>query len=501
MRPKKLLLLLLSFAATFVVVNGERAYPEGCAHRDVSYYDYENLSWPPPFCQPLHSTEQYLLTRRLGTGKFSDVFEAVVVQQHPSPSGAVGEEATAAAASATEQPDDDDPEEHEQEEQLVVIKCLKPVAERKMRRELLVLHRCKDLAHLARLKGLVVSTSSSSSSSAVTASVVLEHAGRNAQWLCHPTATHSSSRSSSKPHQSTHHTSNTNRNEHDAGVDDHQQPPLSDYEIRYFLCHLLIALDGLHRAGIMHRDVKPRNVLINRSCVALPPHSSSATTTASVVSPLMLIDLGLADFYVPGCNYNVRVASRHYKAPELLTALELYDYAVDLWGVGCMLAGLLLRREPFFRGKDNVDQLGKIINVLGVSDLLQFLRKYNVPVTADIEREILQHTATHKLYQSKRQALLELAAAAASNHHSSSNDKHHQMQGAPAPTVPEDGLDLLEHLLVYDPSERWTAQQALGHPFFDAVRDRVQAEVVAAAAQQPEESTTSATITTATHGV
>jgi casein kinase II subunit alpha len=64
----------------------------------------------------------------------------------------------------------------------------------------------------------------------------------------------------------------------------------------------------------------------------------------------MLIDLGLADFYRPNQRYNVRVASRHYKSPELLVGYELYDYAIDMWGVGCILAGLLFRREPFFRG-------------------------------------------------------------------------------------------------------------------------------------------------------
>jgi casein kinase II subunit alpha len=134
-------------------------------------------------------------------------------------------------------------------------------------------------------------------------SLVLLHAGRDSQWLCH-------------------------------GNDG---TFLSEHDIRYYLCHLLIALDALHSRGIMHRDVKPRNVLINRNN-GIPQ------------SPLMLIDLGLADFYLPNTRYNVRVASRHYKSPELLIGYEYYDYAIDMWGVGCILAGLLLRREPMFRG-------------------------------------------------------------------------------------------------------------------------------------------------------
>jgi casein kinase II subunit alpha len=71
----------------------------------------------------------------------------------------------------------------------------------------------------------------------------------------------------------------------------------------------------------------------------------------------MLIDLGLADFYLPNTRYNVRVASRHYKSPELLIGYEYYDYAIDMWGVGCILAGLLLRREPMFRGYVQYDNL------------------------------------------------------------------------------------------------------------------------------------------------
>ena len=121
----------------------------------------------------------------------------------------------------------------------------------------------------------------------------------------------------------------------------------------------------------MHRDVKPRNVLINRQTTKnrrisrLMKTSSNNSISSSkqqqhhpndednlqhTLQPLMLIDLGLADFYFPNTKYNVRVASRHYKAPELLLGYELYDYAIDMWSVGCILAGLLMRREPFFRG-------------------------------------------------------------------------------------------------------------------------------------------------------
>lgn len=54
---------------------------------------------------------------------------------------------------------------------------------------------------------------------------------------------------------------------------------------------------------------------------------------------LRLIDWGLAEFYHPGTEYNVRVASRYFKGPELLVDLQDYDYALDLWSLGCMFAG------------------------------------------------------------------------------------------------------------------------------------------------------------------
>ena len=65
---------------------------------------------------------------------------------------------------------------------------------------------------------------------------------------------------------------------------------------------------------------------------------------------LRLIDWGLAEFYHAGREYNVRVASRYFKGPELLVDLQEYDYALDMWSLGCMVAGMIFRREPFFHG-------------------------------------------------------------------------------------------------------------------------------------------------------
>jgi len=58
---------------------------------------------------------------------------------------------------------------------------------------------------------------------------------------------------------------------------------------------------------------------------------------------------------MPHKNYNVRVASRYFKAPELLIGNGYYDYSLDIWSVGCMLGGMTFVREPLFKGADNQD--------------------------------------------------------------------------------------------------------------------------------------------------
>ena len=101
-------------------------------------------------------------------------------------------------------------------------------------------------------------------------------------------------------------------------------PSMNDHDIRFYLYELLKALEYCHSRGIMHRDVKPQNIIVN-------PQKKI----------LKLIDWGLAEFYHVGQDYNVRVASRYFKGPELLVDYNYYDYSLDIWSTGAMFASMV----------------------------------------------------------------------------------------------------------------------------------------------------------------
>lgn len=115
-------------------------------------------------------------------------------------------------------------------------------------------------------------------------------------------------------------------------------PKLTMEDIQIYILQILIGLDFAHSKGIIHRDIKPYNVLINHK-----------------IRECRIADWGLADFYFPGKKFNTRVASRFFKGPELLVGMNYYDYQLDVWSTGCMLAGMIFQREPFFKGTDNYD--------------------------------------------------------------------------------------------------------------------------------------------------
>ena len=140
-------------------------------------------------------------------------------------------------------------------------------------------------------------------------------------------------------------------------------PTFTDEEVRFYLYQVLVGLDYCHSKGIMHRDIKPHNFIINHS-----------------QKPLKIIDWGLAEYYLPEHNYNVRVASRYYKGPELLVDDELYEYSLDIWSLGCTMAALIFRKDPFFQGNDNEHQLFVIAQVLGTDALYAYTRKYGLTI-------------------------------------------------------------------------------------------------------------------------
>lgn len=81
----------------------------------------------------------------------------------------------------------------------------------------------------------------------------------------------------------------------------------------------------------------------------------------------------------------MRVASRYFKGPELLVDYQEYDYSLDMWSLGAMFASMIFRKEPFFHGQSNPDQLVKIAKVLGTDDLFDYLDRYEIELDSQYD--------------------------------------------------------------------------------------------------------------------
>jgi len=204
-------------------------------------------------------------------------------------------------------------------------------------------------------------------------------------------------------------------------------PTFTDFDVRYYIYEILKALDYCHSCGIMHRDVKPHNVMIDHE-----------------TKKLRLIDWGLAEFYHPKQQYNVRVASRYFKGPELLVNMRMYDYSLDMWSLGCMFAGMTFQKEPFFHGRDNHDQLVKIAKVLGTAGLYEYIKQYDLRLDPAIE-SILSR------YQRKPWTKF------VNNY----NKKY----------MSNESLDFVDRLLRYDHNKRLTPREAMAHAYFKPIRE------------------------------
>ncbi|MBA0840631.1 hypothetical protein Goarm_003202 [Gossypium armourianum] len=123
--------------------------------------------------------------------------------------------------------------------------------------------------------------------------------------------------------------------------------PLSNDHCKYFIFQLLRGLKYLHSANILHRDLKPGNLLVNANC------------------DLKICDFGLARTSRGNEQFMTEyVVTRWYRAPELLLCCDNYGTSIDVWSVGCIFAEIL-GRKPIFPGTECLNQLKLIINVLG----------------------------------------------------------------------------------------------------------------------------------------
>lgn len=193
-------------------------------------------------------------------------------------------------------------------------------------------------------------------------------------------------------------------------------PPL--LYVKLFAFQMFAGLNYIHNIGITHRDLKPQNMLCD-------PQSGECK----------ICDFGSAKRLLPNEKSVSYIASRYYRAPELIFDCEYYTTAIDVWAGGCVLAEMLMAGMPIFPGGSALGQLHEIVKVLG-------------PPTEDDLRSF-PHNAS-----------LDLA-----NHASTSLE-----ETLPRHT-PADLMDLLKKIFVYNPSKRPTAFECMQHRCFDEIMD------------------------------
>ena len=201
------------------------------------------------------------------------------------------------------------------------------------------------------------------------------------------------------------------------------QPLLVDHH-RYFIYQLLRGLKYLHSANILHRDLKPGNLLLNSDC------------------DLKIADFGLArisDPDEPSGFLSEYVATRWYRAPEVLLNYDTYGPPMDLWSVGCILCELILR-QAIFRGTSTRNQLELICDVLG----------------SPTEEDLAECTNAKALrFMQSLPPKNKVPWEAVFN----------------GKTFDEEEVDFIEHLLQWNPKNRMTVEEALEHPFMEKLHD------------------------------
>ncbi|CAG8452971.1 13373_t:CDS:2 [Ambispora leptoticha] len=193
----------------------------------------------------------------------------------------------------------------------------------------------------------------------------------------------------------------------------HKNAFLSPDIVKKFMYQLLDGVAYCHSRRILHRDLKPQNLLIGKD------------------GNLKLADFGLARaFGVPLRPLTHEVVTLWYRAPEILLGSRQYSVHIDIWSVGCIFAEMILK-TPLFPGDSEIDEIFKIFQKLGTPDEHMWPGVTSLP----------EFKTNYPAWSSQ------------------SLTKH-------IPSLNEDGIGLLQRMLLYDPAKRISAKQALTHPYF-----------------------------------
>ncbi|KAH8928456.1 Pkinase-domain-containing protein [Atractiella rhizophila] len=187
--------------------------------------------------------------------------------------------------------------------------------------------------------------------------------------------------------------------------------------VRSFTFQLLRGTAFCHENRVLHRDLKPQNLLINKR------------------GDLKLADFGLARaFGIPVNTFSNEVVTLWYRAPDVLLGSRTYTTSIDVWSAGCIMAEMI-SGVPLFRGRDNNDQLNQILRILGTPD-------------DNTLRRVTQECPEISLRPFPRTTKI----------------PYQQVLPRAHPLA----IDLLDKLLQFDPSRRLTCEEALRHPYITA---------------------------------
>ncbi|KAL4462905.1 hypothetical protein ABPG72_018796 [Tetrahymena utriculariae] len=194
---------------------------------------------------------------------------------------------------------------------------------------------------------------------------------------------------------------------------------LDPHIIKSLLYQLLKGIEVCHKNKILHRDLKPQNLLISKECI------------------LKLADFGLARASgIPVKNYTHEVVTLWYRPPDVLLGSKHYSTSIDIWSIGCIFAEMV-NLKPLFPGNSETDELKRIFKLTGTPSVEKW------PGLADLPNW--------------------------------KADAFEKYPGEPlqniCPKLDELGLDLLGKMLRCNPQERITAKAGLEHPYFNDIPD------------------------------